>query len=181
MPATAAAKWKSLEQDGAITLSALTAALSVHGVRAAAAKSLFAELDVDGDGEIDMDEWLAGFGRYEEVAAGAPQSTDPARATESTQRPPKDRLLHTTGASPKRPKPKVLPSLVSSAATPPRRLTEIAKSRTTEKSTGKSAKPRRVAPLRGKKGRKLKKGKKSAQTGKTEKLPEVNLSPEDLA
>ena len=52
----AAGQWRRLERDGAVTLSGLSAALAVHGVSAAAAEALFTELDVDGDGEIDMDE-----------------------------------------------------------------------------------------------------------------------------
>jgi hypothetical protein len=49
-PGGAAARWKSLETDGAITPSAFSAALAVHGVDTATAQTLFKELDLDADG-----------------------------------------------------------------------------------------------------------------------------------
>ena len=180
-PGGAAKRWKSLEKDGAITASPLAAALAIHGVAKAAAAALFAELDLDGDGEIDMDEWLAGFGRFEEVA-GAGQETPvkpPASATSAS--PKKARAtsgLHSlTGVSPKQAKPKALAPLL--AGKPPRRSGGKAGA-TGAGTTGKTpgAVPRRAVPrgkagkagkAGGKAGGKLKKAAKAAST----KVPKV--------
>jgi hypothetical protein len=139
-----------------------------------------------------MDEWLAGFVRFEEVTAAAPAKAAvvPAAAA-PTQRSPKTAkgagtLLHSSGASPKRGKPKVLAPLLSGGTgAAQRRATGGAKARG-GKAVGKGAKPRRAAP-RGKAGARGGKAgtgklKKAAKAAKAAKAPEVKqLSPEDRA
>ena len=173
----AMARWRSLAQDGAVTLSALTAALATHGVAKGVAAALFEQLDLDGDGEIDMDEWVAGFGRFKEVvgAATAPPPAlpvppaAPAAVVASPKKAKAARLaagLHSlTGVSPKKAKPKALAPLL--AAKPPRRAVPRGK-------TGKA----------GKAGSKSGDGKlkKAAKAAASAKAPKVRaLTAEDRA
>ena len=72
--AEARAVFASLDTDGNGALSALELSnrLSDFGLGDEEISALFLQLDRNGDGQVDLEEWLGGYGRYQALTAGEP-------------------------------------------------------------------------------------------------------------
>ena len=70
--------------DGALSSVELSNRLSDFGLGDAEISGLFTQLDLNNDGQIDMDEWIAGYDRYQELALGgsAPLTRTMSRSLE---------------------------------------------------------------------------------------------------
>jgi hypothetical protein len=56
--------------DGALSSSEVAMRLSDFGLGDEEITKLFFQLDTNGDGQIDIDEWVSGFSRYQELVGG---------------------------------------------------------------------------------------------------------------
>ena len=151
---TARAEFAAIDAagEGSISKPALRAALAQHGVGTKQADALHAALDLDGDGEVDLDEWIAGFAQFREAVE--PGSAPKPRAV---RRKPK--------AAGSAPKPAAAAAAVRSRAGRPKLATAAAAARGGAKPArarraGQKAEgpPQKKAPRKGK-GRTKGKGK----------------------